>query len=300
MKTKITLMVLTATLLNACSFDSLFLQPTRLPKFPSNRDKVTLTSTSKYASSPVDFNTKTLQPTFLTKNKDTIKMDYTIESVLFKSSNGNDLNGWMLKPKNKKVATTLLHFHGNAGFILSQYQTMTPLLKYGLQIFVFDYSGFGFSKGKATRDNVLLDGNASLTYLKSREDVKNTLLVIYGQSLGGNLASVVATQRQAEIDGLVLEGAFSSHKDIAANSVGILGRMIVSEKYSSYKAIQEFKKPVLIIHSTEDKTVPFELGQKIYDHANPPKELYKIKNCHTCGPAFYADNIASKIMSMLK
>jgi len=288
------------TFLTACSFNKMYLQPTSLPKIPQDKDKVSITTTTKNDTTFVEFNAKTLQPTFLKNNKDTIILDYTIESVVFKSLSGNNLNGWLLKPKNIDATTTLLHFHGNAGFLLSQYQAITPLLKYGFQAFVFDYSGFGFSEGKATRDNVLLDGNSALTYIKSREDVKSTKLVIYGQSLGGNLSAVVAQQRETDIDGLVIEGAFSSHKDIAAKTAGVFGRLLVSEKYSAYKSIRTFKKPVLIIHSTEDEVIPFKMGQKIFDNTIAPKEFYEIKKCHICGPEFYADSISLKIINMLK
>lgn len=283
----------------ACSFNSVFLQPTDLPEIPLDKEKVSITTSTKNDTSLVEFNTKTLQPTFLKTNKDTIDFDYTIESVVFKSTSGNNLNGWLIRPKNLAPTITLLHFHGNSGFLLSQYQAMTPLLKYGFQAFVFDYSGFGFSEGKATRDNVLHDGNSALTYIKNRVDVKNTKLVIYGQSLGGHLAAVVAKQRQTEIDGLVIEGAFSSHKDIASKTAGIFGRMLVSEKYSAYKSIEEYKKPVLVIHSTEDEIIPFELGKKLFDKANQPKEFYEVKNCHICGTNFYADSISFKIIKML-
>ena len=300
MKYRIILTISTMTFLTACSFNKMYLQPTSLPKIPQDKDKVSITTTTKNDTTFVEFNTKTLQPTFLKNNKDTIIFDYTIESVVFKSLSGNNLNGWLLKPKNIDATTTLLHFHGNAGFLLSQYQAITPLLKYGFQAFVFDYSGFGFSEGKATRDNVLLDGNSALTYIKSREDVKNTKLVIYGQSLGGNLSAVVAQQRETDIDGLVIEGAFSSHKDIAAKTAGVFGRLLVSEKYSAYKSIRTFKKPVLIIHSTEDEVIPFKMGQKIFDNTIAPKEFYEIKKCHICGPEFYADSISLKIINMLK
>lgn len=299
-KYRIILTISTMTFLTACSFNKMYLQPTSLPKIPQDKDKVSITTTTKNDTTFVEFNTKTLQPTFLKNNKDTVILDYTIESVVFKSLSGNNLNGWLLKPKNINATTTLLHFHGNAGFLLSQYQAITPLLKYGFQAFVFDYSGFGFSEGKATRDNVLLDGNSALTYIKSREDVKNTKLVIYGQSLGGNLSAVVAQQRETDIDGLVIEGAFSSHKDIAAKTAGVFGRLLVSEKYSAYKSIRTFKKPVLIIHSTEDEVIPFKMGQKIFDNAIAPKEFYEIKKCHICGPEFYADSISLKIINMLK
>lgn len=297
---KSALTILTVLLLTACSFNKMFLQPTKLPQIPPDKDKITITSSTAEDTTIVEFNTTTLQPTFFNRNKDTINFDYTIESVIFKSSSGNNLNGWLLKPKNATPKITLLHFHGNAGFILSQYQAMTPLLNHGFQAFVFDYSGFGFSEGKATRNNVLLDGNSALTYLKSRDDVKNTKLIIYGQSLGGHLSAVVANDRQAEIDGLVIEGAFSSHKDVAAETAGVFGRLLVSEKYSAIKAIQDYKKPVLIIHSTEDETIPFELGQKIFTKANEPKDIFEIKKCHICGTNFYADSISTKIKKMIK
>jgi uncharacterized protein len=281
--------------LTACSFNKMYLQPT---KVPVGAKKLKLSSEKD--TTYVLFSADTHQPTFLKNRKDTINLDFTIESVVFKSSNGNNLNGWLLKPKDTTSTITLLHFHGNAGFLLSQYQAMTPLLKYGFQIFVFDYSGFGFSEGKATRKNVLIDGNSALNYVKSRDDVKKTKLVIYGQSLGGHLSAVVAQQRQADIEGLVIEGAFSSHKDIAAKTAGVFGRILVSEKYSAYKSIQQFKKPVLVIHSTEDETIPFSMGQKIFSNANDPKEFYEIKKCHMCGPDFYADSISQKIVNMLK
>jgi len=300
---KIILPILIVLFLTACSFNKLYLYPIKLPQIPPDKEEVTLTVRNKEDTTLVVCQSKTFQPTFLNMRNDTLTFDFTIESVVFKSENGNNLNGWFLKPKNLTPTITLLHFHGNAGCLLSLlslHKAMTPLLKYGFQIFVFDYSGFGFSEGKATRDNVLIDGNSALTYLKSRDDVKNTKLLIYGQSLGGHLSAVVAGQRQADIDGLVIEGAFSSHKDISAKTAGFLGRMLVNEKYSAYKSIQTYKKPLLVIHSTEDKVIPFKMGQKIYNNANEPKEFYEIKKCHICGPEFYADSISTKIENMLK
>ena len=123
-------------------------------------------------------------------------------------------------------------------------------------------------------------------------------MVIYGQSLGGHLSAVVAAQRQNDIDGLVIEGAFSSHKDIAANIAGIFGRIFVNEKYSAVKSIKDYKKPLLVIHSTEDKIIPFKMGQKIFDNANSPKEFFEIKKEHILGPKFYTDEISKKIKSM--
>lgn len=298
MKTTLTiksqLLILSIAILTSCSFNKLFLQPSIVPV---NAKKIHVKSETDTFT--VSFSADVHQPVFLQNETDTIDFDFTIESVVFESANGNKLNGWLLKPKNKIPTVTLLHFHGNAGFLVSQYQAVSPLVDYGFQVFLFDYSGFGFSEGKATRKNVLIDANSALDYVKSRPDINNTKLILYGQSLGGHLSAVVAEQRQADIDGLVIEGAFSSHKDIAAKSAGFIGRMFVSEKYCAFKSIRNFTKPVLIIHSTEDQVIPFEMGQKLFENANEPKEFYEIKECHICGPSFYADSISQKINRMM-
>jgi len=239
------------------------------------------------------------QPVFIKNNTDTVSYNFTIESMLYKSKNGNTLNGWLLKPKNTTAATTLLHLHGNGGCLLSQFKAISPLVEKGFQVFMFDYSGFGFSEGKPTRVHVLADALVALDYIKTRQDVNNTKLVIYGQSLGGHLSAVVAAKRENDISGLVIEGAFSSHKDIGGHMVPFFGKLFVKQGYSAIKSIKNFHKPLLVIHSTEDQTIPFYMGKKIFDNANQPKEFYEVKKCHICAPIFFTEEIADKIKKML-
>jgi len=283
-------------LLSSCNFNKMFLRPDRYAAdfkgFNINTPNDTL---------GVRFTPQTFQPTFTKHNgRDTVELNYTIESVLFKSSNGNTLNGWFLKPIGLKADITILHLHGNAGSLVSQYKAMSPLTKNGFQILVFDYSGFGFSTGKSTRNSALKDALSALDYIKARPDVANTKLVLYGQSFGGHLSAVVAEERQKDIDALVLEGAFSSAKDIGASMVPVLGRICVKQGYCATRSIKHYTKPVMVIHSTEDKTVPFYMGQKLYDAANLPKQFYEIEKCHICGPRYYTDEITEKIKGMLQ
>jgi len=289
---------------SSCSFNKLFLAPYKIP------------ADAKYAKLPrkngdttkVYFNGEAHQPVFTKNGNDTIQTGYTIESVVFTSKSGNQLNGWFIKPKNGIVENTIIHFHGNAGNLLYQYAAMVPLVNKGFQIFMFDYSGFGFSEGKATRKNVLMDAHSALDYIKTREEVKGTKLVIYGQSLGGHLSAVVAKDRQTEIDALVIEGAFSSHHDVATYFVrrlvliGSIARVVVRDGYSAKRSIKDYKKPLLVIHSTVDETVPFYMGKRIYKKAKSStvKEFYQIDKCHICGPIYFTDEIAEKIRKLLQ
>jgi hypothetical protein len=272
----------------------MFLRPDKAPP-----EAKSLKFTTAKDTTIVYFSPETHQPTFTKSGRDTIDPGFTIESIVFESSDGNKLNGWMLKPKKNFCGITLLHFHGNAGFLLSQYQLMAPLVKNGFQVFMFDYSGFGFSTGKATRKNILPDALSVIDYVKARPDVQKTKLVLYGQSLGGHLSAVAAEKRQSSVDGLVIEGSFSSDKDAAASIAGIFGRIFVKQTYSAKKSIAQFHKPVLIIHSSEDKTIPVYLGKKLFAAANDPKEFYEIKKPHIYGAVFYPGEITQKIKNML-
>jgi pimeloyl-ACP methyl ester carboxylesterase len=272
----------------------MFLRP---DKVPSGAKSLKFTTTRD--TTIIYFSPETHQPTFTKSGKDTINPGFTIESVVFESSSGNKLNGWMLKPKNNFCGITLLHLHGNAGFLLNQYQLIAPLVKNGFQVFMVDYSGFGFSTGKATRKNILPDALSAIDYVKARPDVQKTKFVLYGQSLGGHLSAVAAEKRQDVVDGLVIEGGFSSDKDAAASIAGIFGRIFVKQTYSAKRSIAKFHKPVLIIHSSEDRVIPIYLGQKLFKAANGPKEFYEIKKPHIYGTVFYPDEITQKIKNML-
>lgn len=282
-------------ILCSCSFNKIFFKP---DKYPRNLGEIKIKMPDDTIT--IFFSKQIHQPTFTKRNgKDTVQLNYTIESVLFRKANGDTLNGWFLKPKNQQAKITILHLHGNGGSLLRQYKAISPLIKNGFQILLFDYSGYGFSHGKPTPKNVLADANSALDYLKSREDVKDTKIIIYGQSLGGHLSAVVAAQRQNDIDGLVMEGAFSSPKDIAARMVPVIGRIFVRQRYSAKKSIKNYHKPLLLIHSTEDKVIPIYMSQIIFKSANSPKEFYEIRKCHICGPTYYPDEISAKIKEML-
>ena len=282
----------------SCAYNNKFLRPA---KYNSNTKRITISKSVKDSTIAV-YNGLPFKPTFLKNGVDTIEINYTIESVIFKNKAGVNLNGWMLKSKTIPATHTLLHFHGNTGSIVGQNAAIRPLLTQGFQIFVFDYSGFGFSEGDATRKNLLTDGIDAVAYLKTREDVKNKKLILYGQSFGGHLSVCVAAKTQNDIDGLVVEGGFSNHKDLSAIGakpfIAFMSRIFVKEIYAATKQIKAFKKPVLIIHSINDKVIPFAMGKKVFDKANAPKYFFEVKGEHLAATALYTKEIGNKIKLM--
>ncbi|MCO5261108.1 MAG: alpha/beta hydrolase [Crocinitomicaceae bacterium] len=292
---RVLLFIIVALFLTSCALNGIFLQPTKLRSKKGNTSKMVVKSGDNRVTIAID---EAYNPTFTTES-DTTNFDFNIKSVVFPSASGNLLNAWEITPKEPvKSIATIIHFHGNAGSLYHQFLAITPLVKEGFSVFMFDYSGFGFSEGKAKRKSVLLDGNSAVDYVLKNFN-QTGKIVIYGQSLGGHLAGVIGPKRQNDIDGLVLEGAFSSHKDVAKAFAGGFGKAFTKEMYSAKDSIVNYKKPLLIIHSEEDEVIPFYMGKTLFDAANEPKEFLEVKECHICAPKYYTTEIADKIKKMI-
>ncbi len=231
---------------------------------------------------------------------------FHIQEINFKATNGKNINGWFLKPKDKEIIGTVLQLHGNAGNISSQYQFTEPLIKEGFQVMVFDYEGYGKSEGTPSQENVLDDAIQALRYIKQRDDVKNTKFILFGQSLGGHLACVVAAKEQQFIDALIIEGAFSGHETMAIYvshkyaAPAWLARSLVPTKYDAIDYIDKITIPKLIIHSTEDGTSPFYMSKELYSKAIEPKEFWEIKGAHIQAANLYTKEFVEHLKNSIK
>ncbi len=285
--------------LTSCALNHQFLRP---EKVPANKEQAFLKNGRGDTIMVMHFGVNH-QPTFTTKTGTPVAQDYTIESaVLDNKDKTHKINGWFLKPAKAQPDITLLLLHGNGGNILTEYLGAAEFAKRGMQVFVIDYSGYGFSEGKATWKNVWNDAGVALQYLHSRKDVQGTSLAIYGQSYGGYTAIPLAQKYESLIDGVITEGAPTSRKDIGAHltKLGIIAKALIKEKHSALKAIAKYHKPMLIIQSDEDEIVPFRMGQQLYARAHEPKTFYRIHGPHLAGLSNSPDSIAYYVRKTVK
>ena len=110
----------------------------------------------------------------------------------------------------------------NGGNISYRLRHLLLLAQHGFQGLVFDYEGYGRSEGSPSQEKVLYDAISAMNYIVNRADVKNTKLILFGQSLGAHLACVLGGKLpelyngKTPIDAFVIEDGFSGHRDIAA------------------------------------------------------------------------------------
>ena len=197
------------------------------------------------------------------------------EDIFFQTSDNLKLNGWFIPSPGAKF--TILFCHANAGNISHRLEKINFFHQLGCNVFIFDYRGYGLSKGRPSEKGLYLDTKAAYEYLLSRS-LQANWIIGYGESLGS--VAIIDLACRNRLSALIVEGAFSSGKDMARNIYPFLPYWIFSLRLDSESKIKSIKVPKLIIHSPNDEIVPYALARKLYEAAPPPKEFLQIRGGH--------------------
>ncbi|MGA9031180.1 MAG: alpha/beta fold hydrolase [Sulfuricaulis sp.] len=209
------------------------------------------------------------------------------EDVYFTASDGIRLHAWLL-PAEGKALGTILFLHGNAENISTHIMSVRWLPAQGYNVFLLDYRGYGASEGEPSVEGVQEDVNAAMRTLLSRPDVNPDRLVVFGQSLGGSIAiyNVAHSPYRQHIRALAVESAFASYRQIAREKLADFWltwplqyplSWTVSDAYSPSDAVAGVSPiPLLVIHGDHDAIVPLHHGQRLYELAREPKQLWVV------------------------
>jgi fermentation-respiration switch protein FrsA (DUF1100 family) len=194
------------------------------------------------------------------------------EDVYFKTDDKLRLHGWYIpNPGSDRV---LLFFHGNGGNISHRVENLKLLHALGLNIFIFDYRGYGQSEGVASENGTYRDAEAALSYLTSAKGVSLSRIVLFGRSLGGAVAIDLACRHS--FPAIILESTFTSFADLLRPFVPSVAEAI-NEKFNSLKKIGQISAPLLFFHGNRDELVAYDNGKELFAAANEPKEFYTIE-----------------------
>ncbi len=202
------------------------------------------------------------------------------ESVSFETTDGVQLSGWFVPSESARGV--ILFCHGNAGNISHRLDSIQIFHQLGLDVFIFDYRGYGQSEGKPTEQGTYKDAEAAWRYLIEERQVKPNEVIIFGRSLGGAVASWLAQSHTP--GGLILESTFTSLPDVAAGLYPYLPvRLLLRFEYNTAEYLGRVNCPVLIVHSRDDEIMPFSHGRRLFDMASEPKKFLEISGTHNEG-----------------
>jgi len=164
---------------------------------------------------------------------------------------------------------TLLFSHGNAedlGLIIRYFREVSHILK--VNVFSYEYSGYGMSTGQPSEFGVYADIEAAFKYVRDHLHIPWDQIVPYGRSIGTGPSTHLASR--TAVRGLVLQSPVASIYRIAFQ----LRFTLPGDLFNNIDKVKDVCCPVFIIHGTRDEIVPVWHGQAMHDIAEKNGNAY--------------------------
>jgi pimeloyl-ACP methyl ester carboxylesterase len=202
------------------------------------------------------------------------------EEITLTTEDGKAISAWYIPADNERGV--LLFCHGNAGNISHRLDSIRIFHDLDLSVFIFDYRGYGNSNGSPSEKGTYYDAEAAWNYLVGERKLKPDKIILFGRSLGGAVASMIAVRHRP--GALIIESGFTSVPDMGKKLFPFLPvRLISRYDYNTRKNVQQTDVPKLFIHSPDDEIIPYEHGRELFESAVGLKEFLQITGDHNYG-----------------
>jgi pimeloyl-ACP methyl ester carboxylesterase len=195
------------------------------------------------------------------------------ESLRLTTEDGERLEAWHKPPRDASFPL-ILYFHGNGGALADRASRFRALALHGDGVLVVSYRGYGDSTGEHTEDGLMRDAEAA--YAKARKrGFTPARIVLWGESLGTTVATMLASRREAAA--LVLDSPFASVVDVAASRYPIFPvELALLDAFHADEAIGKVRMPVFMAVGEADEITPADSARRLFARANQPKIYVEI------------------------
>lgn len=209
-----------------------------------------------------------------------------VRDVSFAYVDGPTLHGWWAPSRN---GAAVVFVHGANSDRSSVLHEALALGQAGFGVLLFDWPGHGESAGTVHWNHgEQLSLMAAIDFVLAQEDVHSQRLGVYGFSMGGLVAArVVATDRR--VQAVALAAAPPSVESVLRWNYGKRGLVSYLPALLAFKlggaslddspltVIDRIApRPVLVISSDRDGSVPLSLERELYQAAAQPKHFYVV------------------------
>lgn len=195
------------------------------------------------------------------------------------SASGVKLNAWHM-PGDRP--TTVLLLSGNGGNMAAMLGHIITFNSLGCSSFTVDYPGFGQSEGQPSEEGTYEAAEAAWLYLTEEKKTKPEQIIVYSFSLGGGVAAWLAQKYRP--GGLVLDSTFTRLAEVGktiAPEMADQVEILLGQSYDSQSRLADIRGPLLVIHSREDRLVPYQQGRALYEsYQNGPKTMVSGQGGH--------------------
>ncbi|HNY10478.1 MAG TPA: alpha/beta hydrolase, partial [Candidatus Wallbacteria bacterium] len=189
---------------------------------------------------------------------------FKYERSVAETADGAKLNCWYITCSQTSEISMFVA-HGNAENIsAAMYQSAYSGNKLGVNIFLYDYRGYGESTGSPSIGNFYSDAETAYNHFLNIAGVKKHKIIIYGRSLGGAAAVYLASK--FDCYRLITESTFSSVRShVWYNKVLWAFYPFTPNYLPSVEKAVSVKAPWLIIHGADDAEISVENAYILFD-----------------------------------
>lgn len=190
------------------------------------------------------------------------------ESVGFATNASGEpqLRGWWI-PAASQPRFTVIYLHGQTGNLSDIVPDLAPLRDAGLNVFAFDYRGYGQSHfAHPSEKRWREDAESALQYLTATRHLPVASIILIGRDLGANLALEVAAAHP-DLAGVILEEPIASPTTAIFNDARahlVPARLLVSDRWDTATAASNLLIPSLWLFSPSGETKSPHDIQKAY------------------------------------
>ena len=216
------------------------------------------------------------------------QLGFDFQVIEHAAFDGTQLHSWWV-PAQGDAKGNVVFLHGNAQNISYHQFSIHWLVNAGYNVFMLGYRQYGQSEGQAILPDIFMDVHAGLDWVLAQDNQLPT--VLFGQSMGSTLAvyGLASYPQKDKIDAVVLDAAFDSYSGMAAEAMSRhwltwllqLPALAITGDYDPAKWISQWgEKPLLMLHSPEDQTVPYAAGERLFAQALEPKTWVATQGPH--------------------
>ena len=190
------------------------------------------------------------------------------------------LTGWWIPaaPSGRYIDSTILFLPGGDGSLADFIPTLAALHTIGINVFAFDYRGYGQSAPiRPGQQNMLHDADAAWQYLTTSRALPPQRIVPYGTNIGASLATHLAVTHLA-IPALILDSPHADLLDAVRHdprSHLIPVDLLFHERFSLAEPLSNLHTPKLLLSPSLDKAFQTASDPKvIVESAAPGQPLF--------------------------
>lgn len=193
------------------------------------------------------------------------KYDIPFTELFFDVEPGVSING--LHFYRDKPLGLILYFHGNSRSIKGWAKYAKDFYRYGYDVVLVDYRGFGKSTGKKDEKKMLMD--MQFVYERLLEQYNEHHIIVYGRSLGSGFATKLAAENHPRY--LILDSPYFSFLKVVERFLPFLPvRWVMRYHFRTDRWIRRVNCHTYIIHGTRDWLIPINHSIKL-QKINPSK-----------------------------